>query len=96
MCSRLPGWVAPAVFFAAAAVVHCLPAVPPGPMPSCEQACTRLIDLGCPEGAPSSGGVSCLEVCVTAVRAGVDLEPACVAQAADVASVRRCGVRCQQ
>lgn len=96
MCPRLPAWAAPAVLVAAGALVHCLPPMPPGPKPACEQACARLVELGCPEGEASSGGALCLDVCVAAVSAGVDLEPACVAQAGDVAAARRCGVRCER
>lgn len=96
MCPRLPGWLAPVVLFAAAALVHCLPPLPPGPKPACEKACAQLVELGCPEGKPSARGVPCLDVCMSAVASGVDLEPECVAQAGDAAAVRRCGVRCQQ
>lgn len=96
MCPRLPAWVAPAVLFAAAALIHCLPPLPPGPKPACEKACERLVEFGCSEGAPSAGGVPCLDVCVSAVASGVDLEPECVARAEDADAVRRCGVRCDR
>ncbi len=59
----------------------------------CGRACKTLRSLGCPEGAPSPGGVSCYRVCL---RAGAMLDPACVAAAANPQGVRACHVRCEQ
>lgn len=59
----------------------------------CDAACARLGQLACPEGMPSPGGHSCVEVCVGAV----DILPvSCVAGATTIQAVRACGVRCLQ
>lgn len=63
---------------------------------ACAAACARLGALGCPEAKTTDGGTTCADLCErTQAGAMVDLHPECVAGAADVAAVKRCGVRCQ-
>lgn len=60
----------------------------------CGRACAQLRELGCPEGAASTTGVSCYRVCVHASQLK-SLRPSCVAGAKSVDAVRACGtVRC--
>jgi len=60
--------------------------VPPQPPPNatepCQQACTRLRDLGCDAGATTPTGATCEQVCETAERSGyATIHPECVAVA---------------
>lgn len=57
--------------------------------PVCRAACENLVRVGCPEGAPA--GRSCASVCTMAVRAGAELNLACVASASTPDQVRACG-----
>ena len=46
---------------------------------SCEAACARLAELGCPEAEPTPEGATCTEVCENVEHSGaVTLNPACV------------------
>lgn len=57
----------------------------------CTRACARLEAVGCPEGRPSRGGVTCTSVCGR----NADILPlACIGKATSVATVRACGVGC--
>ena len=58
----------------------------------CGRACKALHALGCPEGEPSPGGVSCYAVCT---RAGAAVNPTCVAAARTLQDVHACNVRCE-
>lgn len=64
---------------------------------ACYAACVTLVNLGCPEGNPSSGA-SCIDVCVHTEQTGVfELKPSCIASARTVDGVKACGtVRCDR
>lgn len=81
--------------------VACAPAAPPPaahPVDTspgtCDRACANLAALGCPEGKPSRGGVSCADVC-TKMLIIRPMTLGCVEHAETRAGVRDCeGVRC--
>ena len=84
----------------ASAFLGCPP--PPVPAPDlrgdagadgCALACAALASETCPEGGPTSLGVSCVEVCQIAPEM---LPVACVAAAKSVDQIRACGVRCKR
>lgn len=61
---------------------------------TCETACVRLAELGCPEARMTPDGTTCPTACHRAERY-VDLRHACIVHAASVDDVRACGtVRC--
>lgn len=72
------------------------PAPPPdpeGPPPTegeCARACDRFRELGCEEGDPSPGGVTCEQVCENAAEEGVSLPAACVVGADSCDAARSC------
>ena len=62
---------------------------------SCEAACKRLSELGCPEGRNSESGASCVNVCGTAGRLR-KLPTSCWANAKSKEEARACGaLRCE-
>lgn len=64
----------------------------------CSKACSKMSELGCPEGMPADAGKSCYTLCMdTQASKKFDLKPECIAVAKSVAEVRGCGtVRCQK
>jgi hypothetical protein len=78
----------------------CAPREPVHPVavPSCIDACDRLVAFECPEGDPSpEQGNTCETVC-TRYHALDYMKPwaSCVQGAADVEEVRACGVHCER
>ena len=66
---------------------------PPIAGDTCEGACETMMRLHCEEGTPAANGISCPTVCHRAQKL-VHIDVSCIARAADVTSLRRCGVRC--
>ena len=71
------------------------PPVPPDPgdggAATCETACDRLRQLGCPAGQPTPKGVPCETVCRNIVESGViDWDVQCVARALTCGATDRC------
>ena len=68
-------------------------AMPHGDPSECDQACSSLERLGCPEAQPTPAGASCSAVCTA--NAG-RLDTSCVVRAQTIEQVRTCRVRCKQ
>lgn len=77
-------------------ILACEPPLPRPPEPTpdtgCSSACSRLIELACPEGEPTPGGVACEDVC--SVAGGTDYASgwptACIARAVSCDAARMC------
>jgi len=61
----------------------------PGPV-TCDDVCTRLAALGCPEAQPTEAGASCAEVCENMIAGGVGYPLECVGRAGSCAEAERC------
>ena len=70
---------------------RCGPPVEPDGADGCPTACERLAALGCPEGAPTADGVSCVDLCV-AEGMGRQYRLGCVA-GLDACDLDACEVR---
>jgi hypothetical protein len=58
---------------------------------TCQTACARLQQLGCPAGEPTPKGVPCLEVCLRVQESGlIDWNLDCVARALTCGATDRC------
>lgn len=75
--------------------LSCLKPVSPAGESACVPYCKRVAELGCPEGEPSKGGRSCVDICENYHAVGY-LRPYndCGAKAKTVADLRSCGLAC--
>lgn len=61
----------------------------------CERACAHLAAFRCPEAKPTKTGVSCPDLCERG-QTLEDMPTSCLAGAATLPAVRKCGVRCAE
>lgn len=66
--------------------------VEPNDTHMCAAACTRMVDLGCPEGDPLDDGTSCKKFCEITQRRGHALNPSCLAEITSCGEIDACSV----
>lgn len=57
---------------------------------ACSRACAKLSSLGCKEGSPTPGGISCYDVCMRVELEGIELASPCVLASQSCDEARAC------
>lgn len=56
----------------------------------CDDACSHLAELGCPEAQPLEDGTTCAEFCIATQKSGHALRPSCVMKIKSCDQIARC------